>query len=236
LAAFFGGSARNALPREAWAVVGCRPDQEPRLREEMAAYRALLAEELADRDPGVGLSLTPAAAAPVISAADQAALLGALQAAPFGVRTMSASVVGVVETSNNLGIVTLADGAFAANLMVRSLRDSATETLAAEIVSLFELAGCQAAVGGHYPGWTPNPHSQLLSLCLDVYHREFGRPATTQVIHAGLECGIIGAKYPGLDTISFGPTIRGAHAPGERVEIATVGTCWHLLRALLAAL
>ena len=121
------------------------------------------------------------------------------------------------------------------NFMVRSLLDSGSAALADEIVSLFALSGTIAVKAGHYPGWAPNPDSQLLSLCQAVYRREFGSDSRVQVIHAGLECGIIGAKYPGLDIVSFGPTIRGAHAPGEAVEIETVGCCWQLLQAILAA-
>ncbi|EXI91651.1 MAG: Cytosol non-specific dipeptidase [Candidatus Accumulibacter sp. BA-94] len=122
------------------------------------------------------------------------------------------------------------------NFMVRSLLDSGSEALADEIVSLFALSGTVAEKTGHYPGWAPNPGSPLLALCRSVYAREFGGESTVQVIHAGLECGLIAARYPGLDMVSFGPTIRGAHAPGERVEIATVGQCWRLLQAILAAI
>jgi len=148
---------------------------------------------------------------------------------------MSRQVPGVVETSNNLGMVTLAATGGSCNFMVRSLLDSGSAALADEIVSLFALSGTVAVKAGHYPGWAPNPDSQLLSLCQAVYRREFGSDSRVQVIHAGLECGIIGAKYPGLDIVSFGPTIRGAHAPGEAVEIETVGRCWQLLQAILAA-
>ena len=119
--------------------------------------------------------------------------------------------------------------------MVRSLLDSGSTALADEIVSLFALSGTVVDKDGYYPGWAPNPGSPLLALCQAVYRREFGGESTVQVIHAGLECGIIGAKYPGLDIVSFGPTIRGAHAPGEAVDIGSVGRCWHLLRAILAA-
>src|SRR5262249_47327536 len=143
-----------------------------------------------------------------------------------GVKRMSGAFDGVVETSNNLGVVSLAEGKFSANLMVRSLRDSGTGLLAEEIESLFHLAGCEVVRSGQYPGWTPNPASKLLAQCQDIYGKTFGGKAATQVIHAGLECGIIGAKYPGIDIVSFGPTIRGAHAPGEHVEIATVAHCW----------
>ena len=89
---------------------------------------------------------------------------------------------------------------------------------------------------GQYPGWQPNPESALLRTCQAVFKRDFGSDSKVQVIHAGLECGLIGAKYPGLDIVSFGPTIRGAHAPGERVEVASVGRCWQLLTAILAEL
>ena len=120
--------------------------------------------------------------------------------------------------------------------MVRSLVDCGGQALADEIVSLWALSGTPALQDGHYPGWAPNPDSPLLKTCQAVYRRDFGTESKVQVIHAGLECGIIGAKYPGMDIVSFGPTIRGAHAPGERVEIASVERCWRLLTAILAEL
>jgi dipeptidase D len=120
--------------------------------------------------------------------------------------------------------------------MVRSLLGSASLALADEIVSLFALSGAPADKAGYYPGWAPNPDSALLALCQSVYRRDFAAESKVQVIHAGLECGIIGAKYPGLDIVSFGPTIRGAHAPGESVEVSTVDRCWALLGSILAEL
>jgi len=140
-----------------------------------------------------------------------------------------------VETSNNLGMVALAAQGGTCNFMVRSLLDSGSMALADEIVSLFALSCTTAEKAGYYPGWAPNPDSRLLALCQTVYRQEFGAESTVQVIHAGLECGIIGAKYPGLDIVSFGPTIRGAHAPGESVDILSVDRSWRLLQAILAA-
>lgn len=235
LVSLTGGTARNALPREAWAVVAVPADLMAPVDQRVSEYQDLLRAELAGVDDAVAVSCMAAEAGAVMATVDQQAILAALNAAPHGVKRMSAAFEGVVETSNNLGVVSLGDGDFTANLMVRSLRDSAVDSLAEEIVGLFSLAGCQVSVSGQYPGWTPDPHSPLLALCRDVYRREWEADAKTQVIHAGLECGIIGAKYPGLDTVSFGPTIRGAHAPGERVEIGTVQQAWHLLRAILAA-
>ena len=99
---------------------------------------------------------------------------------------------------------------------------------------LFALSGTRATPTGHYPGWAPNAASPLLTRCLEVYRREFGADAGIQVIHAGLECGLIGARFPGMDMVSFGPTIRGAHAPGESVKVSSVAQCWQLLKAILA--
>ncbi|PKU25047.1 aminoacyl-histidine dipeptidase [Telmatospirillum siberiense] len=234
LAAMSGGTARNALPREAWADIALPGRDAAGLASLLADLQALFRAELAGVDEAVAVEAVPATVSAAISLGDQSALLAALHAAPHGVRRMSADFQNVVETSDNLGLLSLSDGDFSASLMVRSLRSSGTEMLADEIVSLFTLAGCRITVSGEYPGWTPNPHSALLALCQDVYAREFGADANVQVIHAGLECGIIGAKYPEIDTVSFGPTIRGAHAPGERVEIASVDRSWRLLKAILA--
>lgn len=230
-----GGTARNALAREAFAVVAYPADQAAQVAAEIDAYQALMRFELAGVDEGVTVMLKPATAASVMAEADQQAVLAALHAAPHGVKRMSQRVAGVVETSNNLGVITLGDGRIFANLMVRSLLDSGFRNLAAEIVALFRLAGFSTETEGGYPGWAPNPASPLLALFQRVYREQFAAESGVQVIHAGLECGIIGAKYPQMDMVSFGPNIRGAHAPGERVEVVSVGQAWQLLKAVLAA-
>ena len=236
LKAFSGGTARNALPREAWAEIAIDPAKEGEIKQRLEMFQALVADELSAQEKGIKVTLSPAEAGQVITKADQTFILFALNGAPYGVKRMSDAAPGIVETSNNLGVISLADGLFSGNLMVRSLRDSGTQMLADEIEGVFRLAHCQVERGGSYPGWTPNPGSKLLELCQQVYTQQFGGRAEIQVIHAGLECGIIGAKYPGIDTVSFGPTIKGAHAPGERVEIDTVGHCWTLLKAIIEAL
>ena len=182
------------------------------------------------------LQAQPASASHVQNEAEQAIWLRSLHAAPHGVRRMSQRVPGVVETSNNLGMVDLSPQGGSCNFMVRSLRDSGSQALANEIVSLWALSGTSAEQSGAYPGWTPNPDSPLLTLCQQVYQRAFQSNSSVQVIHAGLECGIIAAKYPGMDIVSFGPTIRGAHAPGEQVEVASVGRTWQLLQAIVSAI
>jgi dipeptidase D len=119
--------------------------------------------------------------------------------------------------------------------MVRSLIDAGTTELATRIEAVFKAAGCTTSQHGRYPGWAPDPASPLLAHAMNVFASTFGRRAGTQVIHAGLECGLIADKHPGLDILSFGPTIEGAHAPGERVQVDSVAQTWTLLRAILSA-
>jgi dipeptidase D len=236
LATLKGGSARNALAREAHATLSLPAGAAAALVECLAELQAELRQELAGVDEGLTLSCTPCELNRVMSAADQAFWLGTLHAAPHGVRRMSVQVTGVVETSNNLGMVDLSQQSGQCNFMVRSLVNSACVELADEISSLFTLSGVQAVQSGHYPGWKPNPGSKLLAQCQAVYRESFGGDSSIQVIHAGLECGLIGGTYPAMDMVSFGPTIHGAHAPGERVEVQSVERCWQLLTAILAAL
>ncbi|MGE5470893.1 MAG: aminoacyl-histidine dipeptidase [Bacteroidota bacterium] len=235
LAGLSGGSARNALPREASATLALAPTALPRLMERLQSWHKVLRQELAGIDDGLTIEVAPAVATALLAQSEQDIWLASLHAAPHGVRRMSRQLPGVVETSNNLGMVDVRPDGGSCNFMVRSLQDSGSLALADEIVSLFALSGTPAEKSGYYPGWAPNPASKLLAFCQAVYRREFTGESSVQVIHAGLECGIIGAKYPGLDIVSFGPTIRGAHAPGESVEIAAVGRCWTLLKAILAA-
>ncbi|MBS1145179.1 MAG: aminoacyl-histidine dipeptidase [Proteobacteria bacterium] len=234
LAGLQGGSARNALPREAVATVAVPAESVARLSALVANIAGVLQAELRGVDEGFSLSVAHAEAAAVLAAGEQAVWLASLHAAPHGVRRMSRQVPGVVETSNNLGMVDLHPNGGSCNFMVRSLIGSGALALADEIVSLWGLSGTTAEKSGFYPGWAPNPDSDLLKLCQAVYRRDFGADSKVQVIHAGLECGLIGDKYPGMDIVSFGPTIHGAHAPGERVEVASVERCWRLLRAILS--
>ncbi|WP_168735224.1 aminoacyl-histidine dipeptidase [Pseudothauera rhizosphaerae] len=238
LAAMEGGTARNALPREAGALILVPDGNGAGLRQALTRTAAEIAEELAGVDDGFALRAEPDPARPehVPDAATARRVLAALHAAPHGVRRMSTRVAGVVETSDNLGVLRLDAQRLQATLMVRSLLDAGTRALADEIVALFDLAGLPASVSEPYPGWAPNPDSALLASFLQVYRREFGGEAAVKVIHAGLECGIFTATWPDMDMISFGPTIRGAHAPGERVEVESVGRAWRLLAAALAEL
>jgi len=233
-----GGTARNALPREAFASIAVAAERIGVMQTAIAKIAATFVHELGSIENGLALRFAeaPTQAATVMTTEHQARLLAALNAAPCGVKGMSRALPGVVETSNSLGVLSMNDGVLRANFMVRSLVDSLALAQAREIADLFTLIGAQCLLSDGYPGWKPEPDSPLLALAHRVYVREFASEAAVQVIHAGLECGIIGAKYPGLDMISFGPNIRGAHAPGERVEISSVEQSWQLLTAILAAL
>ena len=234
LAALAGGSARNAIPRDAFADILL--PVEAGLEDFLDEQNRRLAAELENPGDRLKLGLVPATPGRVLAPAGQTALLDALAEIPNGVRRMSDAFDGVVETSDNLGVMRLENGAFSANVMVRSLVDDQAAILAETIAARFRQAGLEAALGNFHPGWEPDPASALLTRCRAVYAETFGIEAGVQVIHAGLECGVIGAAYPGLDMLSFGPTIQGPHAPGERVEIATVGQSWTLLKAILQAL
>ena len=233
LASLKGGTARNALPREAHAVIAISPEHAGLLQSRIDEWQATLRSELQGVDDNVQITLSPAQANKVLSQADQAVWLHTLNAAPHGVKRMCVDMPGNVETSNNIGMVDIGPTACTCSFMVRSTIDSACHALADEIVSLFKLSGMDVEKSGYYPGWTPNLKSPLLALCQEVYAREFGESSSIHIIHAGLECGIIGAKYPNMDIVSFGPTIHNPHAPGESVEIDTVEKCWALLQAVL---
>ena len=233
-----GGTARNAIPREAFAVCALPVEAAMNIVEWVEHRHEAWRQRFAEADAKVTFACKrdemPVGKA--IHATEKDRLLTFVDIAVNGVTQMSEAFSGVVDTSDNLGVVTLARGVFRATFKVRSLHDARADALADKLVAHAASYGLHAWKDGAYPGWTPNPSSSLLALCQQVYRREFGRPANLQVIHAGLECGLLAASHPQLDMISFGPDIQGAHAPGERVEIASVGYCWQLLKAVLEAL
>jgi dipeptidase D len=233
-----GGTARNAIPREAYAVCALpatiASTIDPWVQHRLQSWR----ERYAESDAQVSFACAHYEVLPgrALENAERERVLAFLDIATNGVSLMSEDFPGVVDTSDNLGVVRLLQGVFRATFKVRSLDNGRADALADKLVSYAASYGLQAWKDGAYPGWTPNPASGLLALCQQVYAAEFGQPASLQVIHAGLECGLLAASHPHLDMISFGPDIRGAHAPGERVEIASVARCWRLLTAVLRKL
>jgi dipeptidase D len=235
-----GGSLRNAIPREAWAVAFVPdPHVDPCLAW-IADQAAAIRREFADTDPGMVIecqvldaAVAGMGAAAVLSPEAQTRLLAALYACPNGVARMSPSIAGLVETSNNVARVTLNDGHWQVGCLTRSSINSARDDLARAVAALWEAAGCSTNFSGDYPGWQPQPDSPIVRL-MDALHTElFGGPTKVSACHGGLECGILGAKYPDVQMISFGPNIRGAHSPEERVQISSVQKFWRYLLATL---
>jgi dipeptidase D len=240
LVRYQGGTLRNAIPREAFVRIALPVEEVDAVTAKVASLEATLKAELGQLDSGFALSVTPTAAedTPVeaLTVDASAMLVAALHVAPCGVERMSAEVEGVVETSSNLGVLSLEDGRFHLCALVRSLHDSAVLAMVDRFRALFGLIGARVKAEHGYPGWVPNSDSALLASFIECHRVLLGREPAVKVIHAGLECGILGSKYPALDMISFGPTIRGAHSPDERVEISSVEEFWTLLKALVEAL
>ncbi|MDR0712109.1 MAG: aminoacyl-histidine dipeptidase [Prevotellaceae bacterium] len=237
LASLEGGNLRNAIPREAFALIVIPEGAVDAAKQEVATLAQTIAGEYAAvEDVGkIKIVLEPLAATPkkVANVASQRALLNAILACPNGVIRMSDAIPGLVETSSNLAIVRIGDGKMSASCLLRSAVDSAKEHLAECMEAAFSLAGVQSRFTGGYPGWQPNPNSTILKVMCDLYEKMFGSKPHVRAIHAGLECGLLGGVYPQLDMISFGPTILNPHSPDERVEISTVEKWWKFLLATL---
>lgn len=230
LASFKGGSLRNAIPREATATLAL-PVSHAQAFEAMASgLSATISKELGDADPGFSMQATKTAMpSTAFSAADSRTLFQAVYGCPNGPMRMVAGMPEVVETSTNLAIMTATDQGITLESLQRSASDSAREDLCNMIRSVFELAGAKVVNKGAYPGWKPNLQSPILTTMKDVYKQKYGKVPAQKVIHAGLECGILGGVYPNLDMISFGPTIRNPHSPDEKVKIDTVGLFYDFL-------
>ncbi|HZW26078.1 MAG TPA: aminoacyl-histidine dipeptidase [Gallionella sp.] len=235
---FSGGTARNAIPREAYAFCALPAGIAASIDEWVQHRHDSWRERFAAADANVSFTCKHDDAPPstALTNAERDRVLAFIDTAVNGVSRVSDDFPGVTDTSSNLGVTTLGNDGFKATFKVRSLQDARADALADKLVAHAATHGLQAWKDGAYPGWTPNPASPLLALCQRVYTEQFGGTAGLHVIHAGLECGLLAASYPQLDMISFGPDIRGAHAPGERVEIASVAHCWTLLQAVLQAL
>lgn len=228
-----GGTAHNAIARSAEAVIVLAPAQVEQVERELQGFQALLRSEYAVSDPGITLTLASAAAEQAVTPADTARAIQLLMALPHGVAEMSASVPGFVETSNNLATVEIAEGALKVVTSQRSTVMSRLAELTERITAIATLAGAEVASGDAYPGWQPDPDSELLRRSAEIYTRAFGKAPKVEMIHAGLECGVIGAIFGGMDMISLGATIQNPHSPSERLHIPSVGRLWHYLVAFM---
>ncbi|MFD1216306.1 aminoacyl-histidine dipeptidase [Microbulbifer celer] len=240
-----GGSLRNAIPRESFSVVTVPAEKAARLSEIALQEIALIKAEL-DNEAKLDITLEATKAPETVLDSDtQQKLVRALRCCPNGVERMSTSLEGIAETSNNLARVVTEEGAQEGDggdhrvriqCLVRSLSDSARDQHGLNVAAAFQLAGANVSLDNAYPGWTPNIQSPLLALMKDVYKDMEGKEPEVKVIHAGLECGLLAKPYPHWDMISFGPTIRRAHSPEERVHIESVGNFWAYFLKVVAAI
>ncbi len=234
LAAVNGGTAHNAIPREADALLVVNDGALQALKELAREYETIFNDELKFTEKNIKVTVSDHDPVKKVFAGPfTASLIRFLYSAPHGVQAMSKAVPGLVETSTNLAIVETRDDELFILTSQRSSVGSAVDDIADRVRALAELAHFDVEQGGGYPAWQPNPQSKLLDICKDVYKKRFSKEINVKVIHAGLECGIIGDMVDGMDMISFGPDIVGAHSPDERVRIASVDHIWEYLRAIL---
>ena len=237
LSAINGGNKHNAIPREAQAVIFIEEENKGKLDRFVTEIADTFKNELRFVDKEVHLSVEPYQEdARVYSGDLQKSLINMLYVMPHGVMAMSHAVEDLVESSTNMAIIETKEKQIEMLTSQRSSVASSIIDIADKVKALGELAGFKVEQGGGYPAWEPNPASKLLHNAVKLYEKMYGNAPSVKAIHAGLECGIIGEKYPGMDMISFGPTIQGAHSPDERVHIPGVKHCWEYLLALLKEL
>ncbi len=240
LAGFTGGSLRNAIPREASAVIICEERYQNSLTVLINNLQLALTQKFKNSEDALQLSVTPCdLPAAVLTSRSQSAFLSCLHDCVNGVFNMDSHFSNVVQTSSNLGVVTQNPGKaanFAIQVLVRSQVEHEKQQLADKIGEHFQHYGGQYRQGGDYPGWQPNLNSPIHKIMAEQYLKLFNKEPDTMVIHAGLECGLFSKKYPHWDMISLGPTIKFPHSPDERVNIASVDRYWQLLIATLSAI
>ena len=232
LSSISGGNLRNAIPREAFGIVTVPYETADKLVGLVAGLASVIKRELSATEPTLKIELTKTEMpGSLIDEKTQINLTHAIVACPNGVIRMSDSMPGLVETSTNLAIVqsNSATKTIQIACLMRSSVDTAKSDLGSRMDSVFTLAGAEVSLTGAYPGWKPNMDSPILKTMQQVYQNKYGRIPEIKAIHAGLECGILGGKYPNWDMISFGPTIRFPHSPDEKVNIESVAKFWDYL-------
>ncbi len=225
-----GGGLRNAIPRESSSIVSVPANHVDAFQAWIESEAGIVAAEYASTDPGLQIVTEMAdPTAGVLPGQLQLQLLGVLYGCPNGIHRMSPDIEDLVQTSNNLARVLVKDGQLTIGCLTRSSVNSERDDLASAITALLEIINANIETGGQYPGWQPVPEAPIVKIMSSLHEQLFGEPAHVLACHAGLECGIIGTNYPGMQMISFGPTIRGAHSPDEQVQISSVQKFWRFL-------
>ena len=230
-----GGNLANAIPREAIATIGIPADKEAELMAYAAEFNKTIHAEFAlAENPDFTFDVTATAVpATIIDKKQSAALIATIFATPNGVQGMSNAVPGLIETSCNLASVKMQDDKIVITVHQRSSVDSRRDEIADRIKALYQMIGCEVIFEDAYVGWAPNPESKVLKVAESSFFDLFGEKPRVEALHAGLECALLGAKYPNWDMVSFGPTIKYPHSPDERVKIDTVDKCWKFVKSVL---
>ncbi|GAB6282584.1 MAG: aminoacyl-histidine dipeptidase [Ignavibacterium sp.] len=230
-----GGNKHNAIPRESFAQVLIPKDQQEQFLQFIPELNSMIKEEFKVVDPNLNIAAekikTPKK---VFSKKSASNLISALYALPHGVIKMSPEIKGLVETSTNLATIRTKGDVVTILTSQRSSVASEIDDIALMVASVFELADAEIKMGDGYPAWKPNVNSEILNLFKETYKEMFNEEPKVEAIHAGLECGVIGEKYPGMDMFSFGPTMFGVHSPDERLKIDSVEPFWNLLTNVLS--
>ncbi|PID90524.1 MAG: cytosol nonspecific dipeptidase [Bacteroidetes bacterium] len=235
LATVDGGNKHNAISREATATFCINKNKVEAMQERIAALREVLVQEYCATEENITIEIHPADAMSVVmDHDDQTRLIELMIAIPHGVIAMSHEIDGLVETSTNFASIKKQEGnELLITTSQRSSVNSAKNYASGMVTAVLKLAGCEVTHSAGYPGWAPNRYSGILKVTEEAYQRLFGQQPLVRAIHAGLECGLFLEKYPRLDMVSFGPTIRGAHSPDERLDIASTQKFWELLLEVL---
>ncbi len=235
IAGIDGGGLRNAIPRESKAVVGWTDKEHAGILERLEIVKKEISKEYASTDPKLTIECMPHGyEGEVMEAKFQTLLLQVLYAVKTGIQRMSPEIDGLVQTSNNLARVLVEGGSYSIQCLSRSSVESEKHNLTNQLRATFEiLEGCSVRLSGDYPGWEPKPNAEIIGVMTQLYQTLFQDTPHVTACHAGLECGILGANYPTMEMISFGPNIKGAHSPDEAVQISSVQKYWLLLMETL---
>lgn len=238
LAEIRGGNKRNAIPREAFATVCVPKSRVNRARKLVRRWEGVVRDELGLVEPDLRVSVAEIAGdgLAILKRKHQKQILQTISALPHGVMKMSAAIPGLVETSTNVAVIATEGDTVSLATSQRSSVASEIEEIAHTVKTILELGGATVSQGDGYPGWKPNPKSATLKKAIATYASLYGKEPEVKAVHAGLECGIIGEKYPGIDMISFGPTLKEVHSPEERILVDTVPRFWGFLVAVLKAM
>jgi dipeptidase D len=230
VADFNSGNKHNAIPREAFANVMVPNDRVADFDKAVKDYHNQTVAEYKTKEPNINIFAEKAdAPSRVMEAGMQKALLSSFYAMPHGVYRMSPDIKGLVQTSTNFAIIETKDDTIEVLTSQRSSVESEKKDMAAVVQNCFELGGAEVIFGDGYPAWEPNMDSPILQEAIEIFKKVFDKEPVIEAIHAGLECGLVGEKYPEMDMLSFGPTLKEVHTPDEMISIPTTQNCWKLL-------